>query len=278
MLVRCNRQGLALAGTAYGPADGRPVLFFHGGGQTRHAWGRAGEVLGAAGFRAISYDLRGHGDSAWSENYQLSEFAADVLDLARAEREKPVIVGASLGGLSALLANATEAGEISAALVLVDIAPRINPEGVDRILRFMSAHAEGFASLEEAAAAVAAYQPQRAQRTDPQGLRKNLRRGADGRWYWHWDPALMGLFEQARRATLDAALFYRAAEPLTQPVLLVRGMLSDVVDDASAREFQDRFPHARITEVGGAGHMVAGDRNDAFVQAVTDFLAAGVTG
>jgi pimeloyl-ACP methyl ester carboxylesterase len=277
-LIRRNRQGLALAGTGYGPEDGRPVLFFHGGGQTRHAWGRAGEVLGAAGFRAITYDLRGHCDSAWSENYQLPEFAADVFDLARAEREKPVIVGASLGGLAALLANATEAGEISAALVLVDIAPRINPEGVDRILRFMSAHAGGFASLEEAAAAVAAYQPQRTQPTDPQGLRKNLRRDADGRWYWHWDPALMGLFEQARRASLDPALFYRAAEPLTQPVLLVRGLLSDVVDDASAREFQDRFPHARVTEVGGAGHMVAGDRNDAFVQAVTDFLAAGVTG
>jgi pimeloyl-ACP methyl ester carboxylesterase len=271
-IVHGNRQGLALAGTAFGPADGRPVLFFHGGGQTRHAWGRAGEALGEAGFHAITYDLRGHGDSERSQDYQLVDFANDVFDLATAESRKPIIVGASLGGLSSLLANATEAGEISESLVLVDIAPRINPDGVDRILNFMSAHPRGFASLEEAADTVAAYQPHRAQRTDPEGLQKNLRRQADGRWYWHWDPALMGLFEQARRATLDPATFYRAADRLTQPILLVRGMLSDVVDDESTREFQDRLPHARVTEVGEAGHMVAGDRNDAFLEAVLEFL------
>jgi pimeloyl-ACP methyl ester carboxylesterase len=251
-------------------------LFFHGGGQTRHAWGRAGEVLGDAGFHATSYDLRGHGDSERSRDYRLSDFADDVFDLATAEVQKPIIVGASLGGLSSLLANATEAGEISEALVLVDIAPRVNPEGVDRILNFMAAHSEGFASLGEAAAAVAAYQPHRAQRADSDGLQKNLRRKPDGRWYWHWDPALMDLFEQARQATTDHRVFYRAADRLTQPILLVRGMLSDVVDDASTREFQDRLPHAHVTEVNDAGHMVAGDRNDAFVAAVMAFLAGGL--
>jgi non-heme chloroperoxidase len=277
-VFRRNRHGLTLAGTRYGPEDGKPVLFFHGGGQTRHAWGRAGETLGAAGFRAVSYDLRGHGDSERSEDYQLSDFANDVFDLAVAEDRKPVIAGASLGGLSSLLANATEAGEVSESLILVDIAPRINPDGVDRILSFMSAHSRGFASLEEAAGAVAAYQPHRAQRADPEGLQKNLRRRADGRWYWHWDPALMDLFEQARRATLDPAIFYRAAGRLSQPILLVRGMLSDVVDDASTREFQDRLPHARVAEVGDAGHMVAGDRNDAFIGAVMAFLRPQVAG
>lgn len=249
------------------------MLFFHGGGQTRHAWGRAGAALGAAGFRATTYDLRGHGDSEWSADYKLSEFAADVIDLARAEREKPVIVGASLGGLSSLLANESDGGEISRALVLVDIAPRVNPEGVDRILNFMSAYPHGFADLDEAAEAVAAYQPQRAQRSDPQGLQKNLRRHSDGRWYWHWDPALMSLFDQARRETMNHDSFYRAAAKLTQPILLVRGMLSDVVNDDITREFQDRIPHANIAEVSDAGHMVAGDRNDVFVDAVTNFLS-----
>ena len=54
----------------------------------------------------------------------------------------------------------------------------------DRILGFMAAHAGGFASLDEAAAAVAAYQPQRTQKSDPSGLRKNLRQREDGRWYY----------------------------------------------------------------------------------------------
>lgn len=272
-LARRNRHGLQLAGSACGPADGAPVLLFHGGGQTRHAWGRAVEALGAAGFRATAYDLRGHGDSAWAPSYHVAEFAADVLDLVAAEPAPPVIVGASMGGLAALLANATPAGEISRALVLVDIAPRVNPAGVDRILAFMAAHPEGFATLDEAAAAVAAYQPQRRQKSDPQGLQKNLRRRADGRWYWHWDPALLALFEQTRSESLEQDRFYRAAETLTQPILLVRGMLSEVLDDAVTREFQERIPHARVVQVHGAGHMVAGDRNDVFLDAIRGFLA-----
>jgi pimeloyl-ACP methyl ester carboxylesterase len=272
VITRHNRNGLALRGTTFGPESGEPVLLFHGGGQTRHAWSRTGAALGAAGFRATAYDFRGHGDSDWSDRYDIDEFAADVFDMVKAEARKPVIVGASLGGLSALLANEGDAGEISRALVLVDVAPRLNPEGVDRILNFMAAHPEGFASLAEAAAAVAAYQPQRTQRADHQGLQKNLRQRDDGRWYWHWDPTMMNTFQQARRATHDEDIFYRAAEKLTQPILLVRGMMSDVVDDRIAREFQDRIPHARVVEVGQAGHMVAGDRNDVFREAVLEFL------
>ncbi len=272
-VVRRSRDGVALAGNTCGPADGTPILLFHGGGQTRHAWGRSAARLGDAGYRATAYDLRGHGDSGWPASYDLDSFVTDIIDLAAAESRAPVVVGASLGGLSALLANATQAGEISSALVLVDVAPRLNPAGVDRILGFMTAHPDGFASLNEAAAVVAAYQPQRAARADPQGLKKNLRQ-RDGRWYWHWDPAMMATFQQARGDTLDHEIFYQAAEKLKQPILLVRGMLSDVVDEAIAREFQDRIPHARLAEVGQAGHMVAGDRNDVFLDAVMSFLGS----
>ena len=265
-------QGVALAGTAAGPDGGTPVLLFHGGGQTRHAWGRAVTALGAAGFRASAWDLRGHGDSAWTAQYAMEDFVRDVIELAAAQPRKPVIVGASLGGLCGLLGNAAVAGGISRALVLVDIAPKVNAAGVDRILGFMAAHRDGFASLEEAAAAVAAYQPQRSQRSDAAGLRKNLRQHADGRWYWHWDPAMLETFHQARAASEDEETLYRAAEGLRQPVLLVRGSLSDVIDEATTREFQQRIPHARVTDVRGAGHMVAGDRNDVFLDAVLDFL------
>jgi non-heme chloroperoxidase len=268
-----TRHGLLLAGTAFGPDDGRPVLLFHGGGQTRHAWGRTGAALGQAGYRAIAYDLRGHGDSDWSSTYQMADFADDVFDLCVAQARRPVIVGASLGGLSSLLANATEAGEISEALVLVDIAPRLNQAGVDRILGFMAAHPEGFTSLADAAAVVAAYQPQRTQKADTRGLQKNLRLRADGRWYWHWDPVMLNLFIRSGQDDQDKDYFYRAAEKLTQPVLLLRGTLSDVIDHDIAREFQERIPHAQIADVGGAGHMVAGDQNDVFLEAVLAFLA-----
>jgi pimeloyl-ACP methyl ester carboxylesterase len=265
-------HGISLTGTVFGPQSGQPVLLLHGGGQTRHAWSRTGEALGRMGFRAEAYDLRGHGDSEWVARYDAEDFANDVRELAALQSRRPIIVGASMGGIAALLANATDAGEISEALVLVDIAPRVNAAGVDRVLGFMAAHPQGFSSLDEAAVAVAAYQPQRVQKGDVSGLQKNLRQRDDGRWYWHWDPAMLDAFRDAQQLGQAEEGLYRAAEKLTQPVLLVRGTLSDIIDESITREFQQRIPHARIADVSGAGHMVAGDRNDIFMETVTRFL------
>ena len=269
-----TRAGHRLACSHRGPEDGAPVILLHGGGQTRHAWQSSIISLGEAGWHAISVDLRGHGDSDWPGDYRVQDFAGDVRELAQSQKRKPVLVGASLGGLSSLLANAGDDGEISTALVLVDIAPRLRADGVDRILGFMAAHRDGFTSLQEAAEAVAAYQPQRAQRSNPDGLRKNLRQRADGRWYWHWDPKMLEDFQRGRTENdvHDDDRFYTAAESLSQPVLLVRGSHSDVVDESITAEFRQRIPGSQVVDVSGAGHMVAGDRNDLFLNAVKDFL------
>ena len=270
-----TRAGNRLACSHSGPEHGSTVIFLHGGGQTRHAWHASITALGEAGWHAISVDLRGHGDSDWPGEYRIQHFADDVRELAQAQRSKPVLVGASLGGLSSLLANAGDHGEVSRALVLVDIAPRLRADGVDRILDFMAAHRDGFASLEDAAAAVAAYQPQRAQRRNPDGLKKNLRQHDDGRWYWHWDPLMLEDFQRGRAESdaHDEERFYRAAEKLSQPVLLVRGSHSDVVDESITAEFRQRIPGSEVVDVSGAGHMVAGDRNDLFLDAVKTFLS-----
>ena len=52
----------------------------------------------------------------------------------------------------------------------------------------------------------------------------------------------------------------------------MRGKLSDVVSLEGAAEFRAAVPHARFADVSGAGHMVAGDRNDLFTDAVIEFL------
>ncbi|MCC1497010.1 alpha/beta fold hydrolase [Alcanivorax sp. 1008] len=269
-----TRAGHRLAYSSYGPEDGAPIILLHGGGQTRHAWQGSARVLAQAGWRAISVDLRGHGDSDWPGNYQIRQFADDVIELAQSLQREPVLVGASLGGLASLIANGGDSGEISRALILVDIAPRLRADGVDRILGFMAAHRDGFASLEDAAAAVAAYQPQRSQRSNPDGLKKNLRQRSDGRWYWHWDPKMLEDFQRGREESdvHDDERFYTAAEKLSQPVLLVRGSHSDVIDESITAEFRQRIPGSKVVDVSGAGHMVAGDQNDLFVDAVKDFI------
>jgi pimeloyl-ACP methyl ester carboxylesterase len=276
-----SADGLRLAADGFGDPSGRPVLLLHGGGQTRHAWSATGESLAAAGFYAVSLDLRGHGESQWCPrgDYRHTAFAADTEAVASTFARPPVLVGASLGGLSSLFAldAARVAGRSApaAALVLVDIATRMQLDGAQRILAFMSAHPTGVADLDEAADAVAAYNPNRPRPKDTSGLEKNLRRDDDGRYRWRWDPAFVeGRLTPAAMSELDS--LDRAARDLDIPALLVRGQLSDLLSEEDARHFLDQVPHAKFVDVSNAGHMVAGDRNDQFRRAVIDFLVEHV--
>ena len=264
---------------------GETVMLLHGGGQTRHAWRKTAVEIARAGRLAIALDQRGHGDSDWIEDgsYSFADFAADaraVADtLAARNHRRPIVIGASLGGIAALLAEgaAEKKGEgpVFSALVLVDITPRVDGSGVEKIQGFMRAHArEGFESIAAAADAVAAYLPHRPRPRSHEGLKKNLRLSPDGRWRWHWDPRFL---DGPRRVTRDRAaleaVLVEAARKLMMPALLVRGASSELVHEAHAREFKELVPHAEYADVSGARHMVAGDRNDSFSAAILDFLA-----
>ena len=273
-------SGNTLAGDVYGE-EGPPVLLLHGGGQTRHAWKKTGELIARMGRVAYAVDQRGHGDSEWVKDgaYQYDDFAADARVLADtlAQRSgvEPVAVGASLGGMAALLANGGGQGEVFSALVLVDITPRIDSDGVAKIQGFMRAQIrEGFGSIAEAADAVAAYLPHRPRPRSHEGLKKNLRLHPDGRWRWHWDPRSI---EGNRRigpaaAEVENALV-AAAKGVTVPMLLVRGASSELVQEEHAKDFLKLIPHATYVDVSGARHMVAGDKNDQFADAIKSFLS-----
>jgi pimeloyl-ACP methyl ester carboxylesterase len=247
----------------------------HGGGQTRHAWHATAMNLAGAGWRAVTVDLRGHGESSHPHPpaYALEDFAADVRTLIASIAADPVVIGASLGGIASLLAITQPPQAPAAGLVLVDVAHRFQPRGGGRIVSFMEEHPDGFASLADAAEAVAAYLPHRARARDPNGLRHNLRRNDKGRWIWHWDPEILG---QARPLIQDQAQLSErlatAATRLRQPCLLVRGADSDVLTAGIAREFTELAANATLAEVPDAGHMVAGDNNDAFATAIRAWL------
>jgi non-heme chloroperoxidase len=268
-----GKDGLRLVADAWGDPQAAPVVFLHGGGQTRYAWGRTARAVAASGWYAVSLDLRGHGESAWADDgdYSAEAFVADFLGVISSFAQKPVVVGASLGGITALLAEGESGDPVCTALVLVDIVPRMEPEGVERIVGFMRAAPEGFASVEEAADAIASYLPHRSRPDDLSGLRKNLRRHADGRYRWHWDPRFLS-GNRRLSAAREPERLRIAARALTVPTMLVRGRMSDLVSEDGARDFIRLVPHARYVDVSRAGHMVAGDRNDAFSDAVIDFL------
>jgi pimeloyl-ACP methyl ester carboxylesterase len=264
--------GVRIAGDSWGDPGGPLVLLLHGGGQTRHAWKGTGALLGDAGYHAVAFDSRGHGDSDWAPDgrYGHDAMVGDLVAVVDAlGGRRPVLVGASMGGGVSLEAVGDDHVDATA-LVLVDIAPQLEPEGVGKILSFMDQRPEGFGSLEEVADAIASYQPHRSRPTDLTGLGKNVRLGDDGRYRWHWDPSW-------RTGTPDLEAMYRrqaaCARKLSLPTLLVRGGLSDVLSEEGARSFLELCPHAEYVNVTDASHMVAGDRNDIFASSVIDFLA-----
>lgn len=255
-----------------GAAAERPaILMLHGGGQNRFSWKNTGQILADAGYHVIALDSRGHGDSDRSPtaNYSVETLCNDTLQVIYQIGKPVVLIGASMGGLTGILA-AHEAGpELVTKLVLVDVVPKFEKNGSARIRDFMFGHVDGFESLEQAADAVAEYLPHRPKPRSPEGLKKNLRL-RDGRWYWHWDPAF--LTKPDDDPFIRADKLEQAANNLDIPILLIRGKLSDVVSAEGVKDFLGKVPRAEFVELSDAGHTAAGDDNDAFSEVVVQFV------
>ena len=251
------------------PNRGPGVLFAHGFGQTRGAWGPTAQRLASSGYEVKALDARGHGDSGWlppGNQYAMEQFIDDLQAAAEPMRS-PWLIGASMGGLLGIAAQART--RCFAGLVLVDIAPRWDARGVDRILSFMEAFPEGFGSLSEAADAIASYLPHR-ERKSEQALRAVLREDSVGRWRWHWDPRMLN--DIGRAGERHQAALSEAARQLDVPVLLISGGRSDLIGENEVADFLRLVPHAKHRRIEHATHMVAGDQNDTFTDVIIEFL------
>ena len=261
----------------WGDNDNPLVIMLHGGGQTRHSWKGVAAKIANLGFHVIAHDLRGHGESFWDSDgdYTFDAHRDDLVKIIQQLGKKANLVGASLGGMISLsLAGHEEESKHCSGLIMVDIGMRPNDEGSDRIVEFMRSGAKGFASVEEAADAVSGYLPHRERPKDISGLKKNLRLKEDGRYYWHWDPLFltdrtgMGEVREERFRQLE-----NSAKRITVPTLLVQGALSDILTNKEKEEFLNAVPHAKFAEIQQATHMVVGDKNDIFAEAIVDFLS-----
>jgi pimeloyl-ACP methyl ester carboxylesterase len=268
-------QGLTLVADEWNRgaevAASRPtILMLHGGGQNRFSWKNTGQILADEGFHVVALDSRGHGDSnrAPDADYDIETLTADVMQVLDAIGRPVMLIGASMGGLTGILVADRAGPKRVTRLVLVDVVPRFEKNGSARIRDFMFSGLHGFASLDEAADAVAAYLPHRTKPRSPEGLKKNLHL-RDGRWYWHWDPAFMT--KPGDDPELRTENFEHAAANLKIPVLLIRGKLSDVVSPEGVRHFLQTVPNAEFVELSHAGHTAAGDDNDAFSDVVVTF-------
>jgi len=271
-IVRFKGDGLELAGEAFGDPAAPPVLFFHGGGQSRSAWRGSARKLGGAGYYGITFDLRGHGGSDWAADgdYVLDAFGRDVERLLH-QFDRPVtLVGASRGGQAALVGGSRAPGRVRL-IVLADVAPLMRDDGIDGIRAFFAASEAGFATLDEAAATLARHLGQ-PRLPDASGLARSMRLGADGRWHWRWDPAT-GRAEFLQPPGEGEAVLAAAAR-VRSPVVLVRAEFSHLLTDEGVDRFRALAPQLQVVIAKGAGHMFTADRNDAFAADLLEWLAA----
>ncbi len=279
---------------AWGRRGAAPVVCLHGGGQTAYMYEELGTALSDRWF-VLAPDLPGHGDSdvdaalspptAGLDRRSLAASVVGLLDFVGIERA--VFVGASLGGITSLTIAAMDPNRVEG-IVLIDIGHRLEDDGVRRIVEFMTKH-ESFASLDEAAAAIAEYLPGR-KKQSPARLTRNLRQRADGHWVWKH-----ALGRNLRSASASASATANDSDGsdgsnapgdwrgltagmdeelvrLVCPVLVLRGAQSDVLSDEGAREVAALVPNARVATINAAGHLAAGDNPESTVSLVRHFL------
>lgn len=264
-------DGLTLAGEAYGDPAAPPVLFFHGGGQSRSAWRGSAKRVAQAGYYGVAFDLRGHGDSGWAADgdYLLDAYARDVEALL-AQFDRPVtLVGASRGGQAVLVGGSRHHQRVRL-IMLADVAPLMRDDGVVGIRQFFAESANGFATLDHAADTLARNlgQPRLG---EPARLSRSMRQDEAGRWHWRWDPATGRA--QFLHPPSEGQAVLAAAARVTCPVVLVRAELSHLLTDAGVAAFRRLAPQLQVVTAMGVGHMFTADRNDAFAAELLGWLA-----
>lgn len=251
-------DGLRLRYLDWG-GEGRHVVLLHGGALTAETWDVVCLSL-RSGFRCVSLDQRGHGESDWSPDagYSPSEHAEDLAALiAHTKLHRPILVGHSMGGTNALL-HASQPGASVAGLVIVDITPVHDFVGADHVLR-KARRASTSTDLESMLGVAAALNRWQDPRLRERTLTTNLRQRAGGGWAFkhderHLDPDVIEATRQTMATLVDRLELIRC------PTLLVRGAESRIVSRSDMEALALRLADTQLLEIGGAGHNVQGDR------------------
>jgi pimeloyl-ACP methyl ester carboxylesterase len=245
------------------------VVFLHGGGQNAHTWDTV--ILGL-GVPALAVDLPGHGRSAWREDGDYGpKLAAEALrPVLREFASTPrLVVGMSLGGLTALRIAATEPALVPK-LVLVDVTPSA-PERHEQMTKAQMgtvALVQGdrtFPTFEAMLDVTVAAAPHRDRNSLRRGVFHNSKQLDDGNWTWRYDSFRKGEgFEH----------LWDDVPSITMPTTLVRGADSFFVNDEDAESFAKDAPGFQRTHVvADSGHSVQGDQPAALVDILRGILA-----
>ncbi|MEI7617601.1 MAG: alpha/beta hydrolase [Actinomycetota bacterium] len=250
----------------WGSGDPQLVLV-HGGAQNAHTWDTVALALGVS---LVAVDLAGHGHSGWRDDgaYTPINLADDLaIVVAQLAPHAVAVVGMSLGGLTSMELAARHP-ELVRRLVMVDITPGVNQQKAKAVIDFVDGP-QTFASFDDLLARTIEHNPTRTQSSLRRGILHNAHQSADGSWQWNYDrrsharsrdPEAAAVVDVVADATSSLSPLWDDFGSIQCPILLVRGSLSPVVDDADVAEATRRQPTLQVEVIDGAGHSIQGDR------------------
>jgi pimeloyl-ACP methyl ester carboxylesterase len=240
---------------------GRPIVILHGLFGSSRNWVTAGRFLAAHGAVA-ALDLRNHGESPHAPSNSLDDMVGDVVEWLAAHAPDPaVLIGHSMGGHVAM-ALALQRPELMAALVVVDMAPRVYAQDHAAELDALSVDVSRLATRPQVDEAMAAHVSDAGVR---QFLQMNLEREGDAfRWRIN--------VEALRVARLGQAAAWTQGS-YAGPALFLAAGRSDYVRAGDHELIRGLFPAATIRVIEAADHWVHASAPEEFRREVSAFLA-----
>ena len=251
----------------WGDPSSPPLVILHGISSHARTWDTFAKAF-CDRYRIFALDQRGHGESGWADDYAPERRVEDLEAFADAlALERFTLVGLSMGGICAY-GYAPRHPERLTKLVIVDIAPELEPSGMRRIGAGLATPNE-FSDPEEAVALARAANPRPPEAELRHRVLNNLIRRDDGKWIFRYDQRVSGV---TRGPRADPEPVWASFAKITCPTLLVRGAESDLLGRAAAERMTREIPDCRLIEVPNAGHSVPLDNPQGFIKAIGTFL------
>lgn len=250
-----------------GEPSSPPVLCLHGLlGSARNLY-RLVDAIGAAGFRTVAYDQRGHGHSPHATDYSLRAMAEDlfrVMDQLRIDHAH--VVGHSMGARVAIKATSLAPRRIRS-LALLDSGITIRRSHLESLRKIIDPLPSGYPNRAEAEQALSGHSTML-----KQFLLANLRAESSAPHALRWIFDLDGIRRELLRSIeTDQTELY---QNIACPILVARGELSDSMTAEDSALMLKLNPNARGAVIEKAGHWVHADNISRTIEVVVGFLKA----
>jgi esterase len=244
---------------------GTPLVILHGLFGQSDNWNSLAKVFSEQGFRVFTVDLRNHGLSPHSEEWDYPVMAEDLNGfLIEHKLEEPILLGHSMGGKVLLFFEQFYPGR-AAKLIIADIAARHYPPHHQKVIKALKAvNLDEITSRKEAEAVMLNYLDDFGTR---QFLLKNIYWKESDRMDWRFD--LNVISKKIETIGIEVPAFKSKT-----PTLVLRGEKSDYINGNDVADFKLRFSNLELETIGGAGHWLHAEKPKEFSEAVLQFIKA----